>query len=137
MRLSLFDAFADMIETISPRAIIRALEREHRMLQEDLAYQRPVPPKEAASILNFCRFVEAVKTGAPVQFPAAALPARHLEFYRETVGRLVDAEELPFNAKAEFDNMICSGHPEPLDGFNPDVFWLMDPATAGSNGVAN
>jgi hypothetical protein len=106
MRPSLFGSFADMIEAISPRAIIRALEREKLILAVDLACQRRVPPAEAASILILCRFVEAVRKGAPIQFSAATLPARHLELYRKTVARLVAAEELPSYAMSEFENLV-------------------------------
>jgi hypothetical protein len=106
MRLSLFDSFADMIEAIPAHAIIRTLEREARMLEEDLAHHRPVPPKAAASILDFCRFVESVRMKTPVQFAGASLPAAHLQLYRKTVTRLVDAEALPFFAKEEFDNLV-------------------------------
>src|SRR5882672_8057065 len=98
MRLCLFDSFADMIETIPTRAIIRTLERESRMLENDLACQRQVPFKEVESILSFCRFVEAVRTGTPVPTPAKSISSLQLEFYRQTIVRLVDAEELPFDA---------------------------------------
>jgi hypothetical protein len=115
MKPSLFESFADMIETIPVHAILRTLERESRMLEEDLAYQRPIPPTEARSILDFCRFVAAV--GNELQIPALTNPPPppHLEFYRKTVARLVDAEELPFDAKMEFDSIFSSGCLKPFD----------------------
>ena len=102
MKLSLFDSFADMIETIPVGAIFRTLEREERMLQEDLDRQRPVPIKEAESILNFCRFVAAVQAGLPGRAFTTPPHPDHLEFYQNTLARLIDAERLPYYAQAEF-----------------------------------
>jgi hypothetical protein len=110
MRLSLFDSFADMIEAIPARAVIRTLERESKMLQEDLALQRPVPPVEAASIIGFCRFAEAVSRGLPVPAPTSAIPAAHVEFYRQTVARLIAAGELPLHATEEFDESFAGDY---------------------------
>jgi hypothetical protein len=108
MRQSLFDSFADMIETIPVGAVIRTLEREQQMLQQDLALQRPVPIGEAESILNFCRFIDAVREGQPGIAFTMPLPLRHLEFYRKTVERLIAAEHLPYHANAEFDDVIAA-----------------------------
>jgi len=105
MRMSLFNSFADMIEAIPVCAIARTLEREQRMLEEDLFCQRPVPLKQVESVLAFCRFVDAAKEGLPVPAPANPLPDSHLEFYRKTVERLIAAEELPYHALAEFDQV--------------------------------
>jgi len=102
MRPSLFESFADMIETIPVGAITRTLEREQRMLQEDLFHQRPIPLKEAESILNFCRFVGAVQAGLPGCAFTTPPPSDHLEFYQNTLERLITAEQLPYHAQAEF-----------------------------------
>ena len=100
----MFDSFADMIENIPPTAILRVLQREQHMLEEDLICQRPVPFKEAESILNFCRFIAAAREEHQTRF-SNPLPQSHLEFYRKTVERLIDAEQLPFDARMEFDRM--------------------------------
>jgi hypothetical protein len=106
MRPSQFEAFAEMVETISPRAIIAALEWEIPILEKILAHTRPVAPSvEAESILEFCRFVAAARRGMTVEFSAATLSSRQRELYRKTVARLVDAEELPFTAKQKFDQL--------------------------------
>jgi len=107
MRQCLFDSFADMIEAIPSRAVLRTLERESKMLQEDLALQRDVPAGQAASILCFCRFVGTVSRGLPVPAPAAAISANQMEFYRKTVARLIAAGELPQNAALEFDDSFA------------------------------
>ena len=109
MRLSLFASFADMIETIPVGAVIRTLEREQRMVEEDLAHQRPVSLKEAESILNFCYFVEAVREGSPAWAFTLPLPPEHLAFYRNTLDRLIAAQHLPPEAKIEFDGTAAVG----------------------------
>lgn len=106
MRLSLFESFASMVETMPARAIIPMLERERRMLEEDLDCQRPVPAQEAASILAFCRFIEAARKLTPANFPIQNLPARQVQFYRQTVARLVAADGLPYQAKDNFDQLV-------------------------------
>jgi hypothetical protein len=110
MRQSLFDSFADMIEVIPARAVLRTLERESKMLQEDLAMQRPLPAGQAASILDFCRFVGTVSRGLAVPAPAAAISAAQMEFYRKTVARLIAAGELPLHAASEFDESFAGDH---------------------------
>lgn len=106
MRLSLFDSFADMIKTIPVGAIIRTLAREQHMIEEDLAYRRPVSLKEAESILNFCYYIEAVRKGSPGWAFTIPLPPEHLDFYRKTLDRLIAAQELPPGAREEFDSVI-------------------------------
>lgn len=114
MRLSFYNSFASMIEALPARAITRALERQRHMLEEDLAMQRPVPLKEAESILNFCHFVEAVGEGLPGWAFTNPPPPAHLEFYRKTLDRLIASEELPVHAKAEFDGIIADCCLRPL-----------------------
>ena len=109
MRLSLFDSFADMIDTIPVGAIFRTLEREQRMIEDDLAHQRPVPLKEAESILNFCYYVESIREESSGWAFTAPLPSEHLAFYRKTLDRLIAAEQLPPDAKAGFDGAIAEG----------------------------
>jgi|SRR5882724_10076360 len=107
MRLSLFDSFADMINTIPVGAIFRTLEREQHMLEDDLAHQRPVPLKEAESILNFCYFVESTRSGSSAWTFTAPLPPGHLAFYRKTLDRLIAAEQLLPDAKTGFDGIVA------------------------------
>ena len=109
MRLTLFNSFANMLNTIPAGAILRTLEREQRMIEEDLAHQRPVPLKEAESILNFCYYVESVREGSSGWTFTAPLPPEHLVFYRNTLNRLIAVEQLPSDAKAGFDGAIVDG----------------------------
>jgi len=110
MRPSQFEAFAEMVEAISPHSIIEALEWEIPILEKLRAYPRPAPSADAESILHFAKFVVAARREMPVEFSAAALPSQHHDFYGKTVARLVNAEELPFTAIAKFDDLVCNDH---------------------------
>ena len=111
MRPCQFEAFAEMVETISPRAVIMAVEWEIPIL-EKILNRRPTPSGEAESILVFCRFIAAARRGMSVEFSTVTLPSWHRELYRKTVKRLVDAEELPITARAEFDHLIFNNRRE-------------------------
>ena len=65
-----------MIDDLPLKAVMKAALAEQRMMEEDLAKGR---------------------------FPAKSLPIEHLVFYRELVTRLIDADELPLQAKRQFD----------------------------------
>ncbi|MGO8838146.1 MAG: hypothetical protein ACLQAH_11390 [Limisphaerales bacterium] len=101
MNSHLFESFSRMIDKLPAKGVISAMEREHQMLENDLATNRPVPRKEAHSILNFCRFLAAIKSGLNVS--PAILPPADTAFYRRTTDRLIKAGELPANAHELFD----------------------------------
>ena len=62
---SLFDSFRRTIEALPANAVRKAIVLEGRMLAEDVATGREDPLGEAASILAFCRFIEAVDSAKP------------------------------------------------------------------------
>jgi hypothetical protein len=97
----LFDSFARMIESVPAKAVIRAAEAEQRMVEDDLESRRTVPNEEAISVLGFCHFLTAAARGVLVALPIA--PIEHCAFYRKIVQRLVEAGELPFTVKDQFD----------------------------------
>jgi hypothetical protein len=97
-----------MIEKVPTKAVIRAAETERRMLEEDLGKQRISPNEETTSVMAFCNFLEAAAHGGQVS--GAGLPVEHCAFYRKTVHRLVEAGELPFEAKESFEHTF-SGTP--------------------------
>jgi len=107
MRPCLFDSFADMIGALSTATVLRTLERESVMLEQDLVQPRLSSPFEVSSILSFCWFVEAIRQGWPT-FAIPATPPVHLVFYRTTLQRLVAAGELPVAAKTRFDGTFCT-----------------------------
>lgn len=101
MRYDLFVAFSRTIENIPAQAVLRAVELERWMIQDDLAHQRTVPLHEAASILCFCNFLKTAKFGGEIH--PSVLPMEHVPFYRKIVERLIEAGELPSSAKGQFD----------------------------------
>lgn len=91
-----------MIAEVPARAIINELDAERVMLEEDL-WRRHLPSThEAFSILRFAKFVRAAKTGQEM-CSVEALPPDHIEFYKTTVVRLIQADELPIAAASQFD----------------------------------
>jgi hypothetical protein len=97
----LFESFSKMIDKLPAKGVISATEREFQMLENDLATNRPVPRQEAHSILSFCRFLTAMKSGLPVS-PTVLSPG-HTAFFRKTLDRLIEAGVLPEDAKEQFD----------------------------------
>lgn len=60
---------------------------------------------DALSILCFQEFVQMSKLG--IFLPRSMhLPADHIEFYKETMVRLVQAGEVPPSAMNEFDHVF-------------------------------
>ena len=101
MNLNLFNKFEKMIAGIPDKGVLRAVELECNMVEDDLGHKRTLPLADANSILSFQRFLKAAASGARV--PTTALPMNHVTFYRETVDRLVDAGQLPSDAKERFE----------------------------------
>jgi hypothetical protein len=107
MQTRLFEAFAQMIDSIPAQAIPRAIELERRMLEDDL-FQRRVSSLEetASSVLSFCQFIHTSLHGETI--PPVDLPMAHIAFYRKTLMRLIEIGALPFTAKEQFDEMFSS-----------------------------
>ena len=103
MRLNLLNHLASTLETLPVRAILKTLELESHMLREDLLKGRAVSVSEAQSILEFYEFIRSVKEGSPVRKTVFASPIHHVAFYRKTIDRLVEAQELPVAAKTQFE----------------------------------
>ena len=107
MSYDLFVAFSRTIEGIPAEAVLRAVELERWMIQDDLAHKRTMPIFDALSILGFCHFLKAIKLGMEIH--PSALPVEHVPFYGKTVGRLVEAGELPLSAREQFDTAFSDG----------------------------
>ena len=95
-----------MIERLPTKAVVSAIELERMMLEDDIAHQRTLPMDEAHSIIAFCNFVE--NAGDAMRSPRMPVPVYHLDFYRATVKRLVEAGELPYETGALLDNAFYS-----------------------------
>ena len=114
MRYSLFEPFSKMIDELPPKAVFTAVEKERQMLEDDLAFERPLPVKEAVSILNFCWFIGMSAMGESVSVVQGSLPPNHVAFYERTIAKLVKAGQLPSTTKTEFDTAFRSKFQEQL-----------------------
>ncbi len=100
-----------MIDELPAGGILKAVELERQMLKNDLLYKR-VSDEDVASIFNFCEFLKAVAEADEIV--PIKLPPHHTAFYRKTVGRLIEAGELPAVAKEQFDLTFSPGFLEVL-----------------------
>lgn len=98
-----FGAFSKMISNMPVQAVIKAIELECKMLESDKENHRVTLDEDAYSILSFGQFIRRVKAGEAVRLNKL-LPLDHLEFYRETIVRLVNAGELPASTMEQFEN---------------------------------
>jgi len=96
-----------MIEALPAKAIFRAVEMERRMLEDDVSNKWITLTSEESSVLDFCHFLEAIRLGTDIA--PRTLRAEQAEFYHNIVERLVEAEELPSDARERFDAMFSSG----------------------------
>ncbi|HEX3628079.1 MAG TPA: hypothetical protein VH280_21925 [Verrucomicrobiae bacterium] len=96
-----FGTVSKMVSSLPVEAIIRALDLQCRMLKDDLDHSRLVLDEDVSSILQFNQFIGTVKNGQ-ASFRAKLLPLDHLEFYRETLIKLIQAKELPAATMEQF-----------------------------------
>jgi len=104
MGVHLLSPFWRMIDRMPAEAVVGAVQREGQMLADDLAKGRMPLDGEALSILSFCHFLEAARSG--VKIPPVALPMEDTAFYRKTTERLVKAGKLPDAAQQQFDDIF-------------------------------
>jgi hypothetical protein len=102
MRLRIFDLFARMITELPTQCVVKAVDLECQMLKNDIDHNRLPLPEDAFSIFYFREFVHAAKLGEILNC-SRALPPDHIEFFKETIVRLVQADELPPAAMELFD----------------------------------
>ena len=97
-----FGTFSKMIGTLPEEAILKALDLECKTLEGDLENHRIVMKEDAFSVLCFRQFVRLAKTSDAMRC-LKPLPFDHLDFYKQTVLRLVKANQLPESAMKQFD----------------------------------
>lgn len=107
MKIRLFESFAQMIDELPAKAILKAVELERGMIEDDLLNKRVTNGETIRSILSFSDFLRAVTHGDTI--PSVDLPAAHITFYRKTLVRLVETEELPPDVIEQFDEIFSSG----------------------------
>ena len=101
MDTHLFKSFSKMINDMPPRGVIPALELQCQMLTDDLAQKRLPHTEETHSILSYQRFLKATRAGN--RMSPTVLSAAGTAFFRKTTERLVEAGELPSDARDRFD----------------------------------
>lgn len=106
MNWGLFESFCELLETIPIKAVLRAVDAERRMVEEDLVKKRTEMDEYVASVLGFCNFISLALTG--IYTCAPALPFEHRAFYRRIIQELVDARELPFEITHYAEKIFCA-----------------------------
>jgi hypothetical protein len=96
-----FGAFSKMVSNLPPEAIIGAMDRECQTLEDDLEHDR-LTDDDAISILCFKQFIQMARRREVIRC-AKRLPPDHLEFYRVTLVRLVQANELRASVMEQFE----------------------------------
>lgn len=97
-----------MITNLPAQCILKALELECQMLKNDVDNNRLPLPEDAFSIFYFKEFVHTVESGRTLKC-GRPLPPDHIEFFKETIVRLVQANELPQAAMDQFDHAFVNG----------------------------
>jgi hypothetical protein len=102
MKMAIFRIFSKTIDSLPAQAILKALEAECQMLLDDFARYGRELTDDGLSILSFAEYVHMIQAGAIMRC-STYLPPDHVDFYKETIVRLVQAGELPAMAVDEFD----------------------------------
>jgi hypothetical protein len=106
--MDIFGIFSRMLGKLPAPAIIKALDAECQMLEDDFQHYRLNAfnaTEDALSILSFRGFIQMMKSDTILQC-SRHLPFDHLEFYKETLRRLIQAGELPSSAMKEFESVF-------------------------------
>lgn len=107
MHLVHFDIFARTISNLPPEAILKTLDLGSKSLEHISENYRLYLPADAYSIFCFRQFVRDIIAGKTVTI-CGPLPSAHVRFYRQTVTRLVQANEMDESALEKFDNAFSS-----------------------------
>src|SRR5579863_5665065 len=101
-----FELFAEIISKLPERAIIGALELGGKILTENISRYRKSFTPDAYSVLCFRKFVRSARLGEAIHY-IRFLPPDHIEIYKKTVVRLVQAGELAASAMEQFDGAFA------------------------------
>ena len=101
-----FDDFIKLISGVPDRTILNTLDLKYKLLHVDLNHNQLDLTDDACSILYFMMFVRATTSGKSI---ACIVPPDHIEFYKKTIVRLVQAEQLPPSAMDNFDFTFVPG----------------------------
>jgi len=104
MNWGLFESFCKMLDSIPIKAVLRAVDAERKMVEDDLDKKRTDRDEYVTSVLGFCNFLMLAVCG--IYDTITALPPEHRAFYGKIVQRLVDAGELPPEITEHFDKIF-------------------------------
>jgi len=104
MNWGLFESFCEMLESIPIKAVLRAVDAERKMVEDDLDKKRTERDEYVSSVLGFCNFLMLAVCG--VYDSITRLPAEHHAIYSKIVQRLVDAGELPSDIMKHFEKIF-------------------------------
>ncbi|HTV38998.1 MAG TPA: hypothetical protein VMF08_00370 [Candidatus Sulfotelmatobacter sp.] len=107
MQVRVFEVFARMISNLPAQCVLKALDIECQMLKNDVENNRLPLPEDAFSLFYFREFLQAAKQGRTTAC-SGPVPPDHIEFFKETIVRLVQANELPRNAMEQFDRVFVN-----------------------------
>jgi hypothetical protein len=99
--VDLFGQFVQMLNSIPPKAVIRAVQDECQMLENAAFARQAALSEDAISILIFGRFLNAAKSG--ISLSHSILPTKHVTAFRDIVARLTGTRQLSLKVKAEFE----------------------------------
>ena len=107
MAVQRFETFAKAISRMPSECVLKALDSECKMLELDHENHRLDEFDDALSIFSFRQFLRMAREGQAMQC-VKRLPLDHIEFYKETIVRLVHAGEIPQMAMNQFDYTFVS-----------------------------
>ena len=105
MNWGLFESFCEMLESIPIKAVLRAVDAERKMVEDDLTKKRTERDEYVSSVLGFCNFLLLAVCG--VHDTITILPREHRAFYGKIVQRLVAAGELPSEITGHFEKIFA------------------------------
>lgn len=97
-----FQVFSRTISRLPAQAVLKTLDAECEAIRVELENGRNHATPDELSVLCFREYVRLVKRKAVVPC-SKILPPDHLEFFKETIVRLIQEGELPASAMEEFD----------------------------------
>lgn len=100
--MQIFRIFSNVIRNLPTPAILKTLDAECHMLEDDMEHYRFNMTPDVLSILCFRGFVKMAKAETVMRC-YLRIPPEHVEFYKETIVRLVQAGELSPSAMEQFD----------------------------------
>ena len=107
MAVQRFEIFAKAISRLPSACVLSALDSECKTLEMDNKNHRLDEFEDALSIFSFRQFLRMAREGQPMRC-VKPLPLDHIEFYKETIVRLVRAGEIPKKAVEQFDFTFAS-----------------------------